>query len=256
MTQKYTYTDDFYESVNQRASESARMVFEILNQYIRVDSIIDAGCGSGAWIRTALEEGLDKAYGLDLESSISLIEKNTDFKELLNSGRMELIERDFVSDPVSQFPKADIAVCLEVLEHLPAAIAKSLVARLTEASSYIIFSAAQPGQGGTYHINEQELRYWVDEFAKYDFEPFDPFREILSQSNFVPRFYSLNMLLMVSKEGLSAGNRIIDRTSLLNVRVTDLQQLDKKTFLEKIRYKLIAKLPVSIVTGLSKKFKY
>jgi len=254
--QKYTYTVDFYESVNQRASETAKLVFEILNKYVRVNSIVDAGCGSGAWIRTALEEGLEKAYGLDLTSSIDLINKNSDFKEQLDSGRIELIERDFVSNPISEFPKADLAVCLEVLEHLPPSTAESLVARLTEASDFVIFSAAQPGQGGTYHINEQELRYWVDQFAKYDFEPFDPFREILSESNFVPRFYSLNMLLLVSKEALSAGDKIIDRTSLLDVKVTDFQQLDKKSFLEKVRYKLIAILPVSTVTWLSKKFKY
>ena len=254
--QKYTYTVDFYESVNQRASETAKLVFEILNKYVRVNSIVDAGCGSGAWIRTALEEGLEKAYGLDLTSSIDLINKNSDFKEQLDSGRIQLIERDFVSNPISEFPKADLAVCLEVLEHLPPSTAESLVARLTEASDFVIFSAAQPGQGGTYHINEQELRYWVDQFAKYDFEPFDPFREILSESNFVPRFYSLNMLLLVSKEALSAGDKIIDRTSLLGVKVTDFQQLDKKSFLEKVRYKLIAILPVSTVTWLSKKFKY
>jgi hypothetical protein len=254
--QKYTYTVDFYESVNQRASETAKLVFEILNKYVRVESIVDAGCGSGAWIRTAIEEGLEKAYGIDLTSSIELINKNTDFKEYLDSGRIELIERDFVSNPISEFPKADVAVCLEVLEHLPPSIAGSLVSRLTESSDFVIFSAAQPGQGGTYHINEQELRYWVDQFAKYDFEPFDPFREILSQSKFVPRFYSLNMLLMVSKAALSGGDRIIDRTSLLDVKVTDFQQLDKKSFLEKVRYKLITKLPVSTVTWLSKKFKY
>jgi SAM-dependent methyltransferase len=254
--QKYTYTVDFYESVNQRASETAKLVFEILNKYVRVKSIVDAGCGSGAWIRTALEEGLEKAYGLDLTSSIDLINKNSDFKEQLDSGRIELIERDFVSNPISEFPKADLAVCLEVLEHLPPSTAESLVARLTEASDFVIFSAAQPGQGGTYHINEQEIRYWVDQFAKYDFEPFDPFRDILSESNFVPRFYSLNMLLMVSKEALSAGDKIINRTSLLDVKVTDFQQLDKKSFLEKVRYKLITILPVSTVTWLSKKFKY
>lgn len=254
--QKYTYTIDFYESVNQRASETAKLVFEILNNYVRVESIVDAGCGSGAWIRTALEEGFEKAYGLDLTSSIDLINKNPDFKAQLDSGRIKLIERDFVSNPISEFPKADLAVCLEVLEHLPPSTADSLVSRLTEASDFVIFSAAQPGQGGTYHINEQELRYWVDQFAKYDFEPFDPFREILSQSKFVPRFYSLNMLLMVSKVALSTGDKIIDRTSLLDVKVKDFQELDKKTFLEKVRYKLITKLPVSTVTWLSKKFKY
>ena len=194
MKQNYSYTEDFYRSVDKRASDTAKLVFTVLNEYVKVSSIVDAGCGSGAWIRTAIDMGIQRAIGLDLASSLTLIERNTDFKNYLEKGEIVLAERDFVFDPTSQFPKADLAVCLEVLEHLPPEVAVSMVARLAEASDFILFSAAQPGQGGTYHINEREISYWVTEFAKFGFDPYDPFREILGKANYVPRFYSLNMI--------------------------------------------------------------
>jgi SAM-dependent methyltransferase len=256
MKQKYSYTEDFYKSVDKRASDTAKLVFTVLNKYVRVSSIVDAGCGSGAWIRTAIDTGIQQAIGLDLASSLTLIEKNTDFKKYLEKGEIVLVERDFVFDPTSHFPKADLAVCLEVLEHLPPEVAVKLVARLAEASDFILFSAAQPGQGGTYHINEREIVYWVTEFAKFGFDPYDPFREILGKMNYVPRFYSLNMILFVSRDALQLDEAIIDRSSLLELKISDSKLFDKRTILEKIRYKIVGNLPVSVVTALSKRLKY
>jgi hypothetical protein len=54
----------------------------------------------------------------------------------------------------------DIALCLEVAEHVPAHLAPRLVAFLTSLSPVVVFSAATPGQGGQSHINEQPPSYW------------------------------------------------------------------------------------------------
>lgn len=52
----------------------------------------------------------------------------------------------------------DLAVTVEVAEHLPSSRAQSFVADLVHLASAIAFSAAIPGLGGTKHINEQ----WPD----------------------------------------------------------------------------------------------
>ena len=256
MTQGFHYSEKFYSSVDLRASNTAKVVFKTLKSYIHVDSIVDAGCGSGAWVRTAIEGGVTRAYGLDLLSSLTLIAGNINFEKILTNGMLILKERDFVKDSQSKLPSADLAICLEVVEHLPPNIATSLVAKLAEASKFVVFSAAQPGQGGTYHINERPIEYWVEEFAKHNFEPFDPFREILNKSKDVPRFYALNMLLFVSKEALESDNRIVDKTVFDRVKVNNLRQLEKRTPLEKFRYTLMKKLPVRVVTALSMRLKY
>jgi len=256
MNQEFRYSKEFYHSVDNRASETAKVIFRELRNYLNVTTMVDAGCGSGAWARTAIDEGFTQAFGVDLSSSLDLIKKNKSFEKILANGNLILIERDFVKDSVSGLPVAELAICLEVAEHLPPEIGASLITRLTEASNFVIFSAAQPGQGGTYHINERPIEFWVEEFAKYNFEPFDPFREILRKSQNVPRFYALNMLLFVSKGSINTDKRVLDKHALNNARVVRKDQLDKRTLIEKMRYALIKKLPLKFVTALSKRFKY
>ncbi len=59
----------------------------------------------------------------------------------------------------------DTAVCLEVAEHLLPWHAGRLLSLLT-ACDTVVFSAAHPGQGGTLHVNERPLHYWVARFAE------------------------------------------------------------------------------------------
>lgn len=57
----------------------------------------------------------------------------------------------------------DVALCLEVAEHLPAELGDRLVTYLADAPT-VVFTAAPPGQGGTGHINEQPKTYWETRF--------------------------------------------------------------------------------------------
>jgi hypothetical protein len=65
----------------------------------------------------------------------------------------------------------DVAVSMEVAEHLPATTADRYVDLLTEVAPTVVFSAATPGQGGTGHVNEQPHEYWIDRFVSRAFEP-------------------------------------------------------------------------------------
>lgn len=256
MSQKYVYTEDFYKSVDSRASNTAKYVFEILGNFFKIGSVVDVGCGSGAWTRTAVEQGVHCAFGVDLQCSLNLIKDNEDFHAFLKEGKILLVERDFVKDVETSLPAADLALCLEVAEHLPNDVSKSLVARLTEASNIVVFSAALPGQGGTYHINEQPMKFWISEFAKFGFEPYDVFRDILATYQSVPRFYALNMLLFVSRANQATDTLLAESNSLQDYKITSFNQLDKRTTVERLRYSLVRLLPVKIVTLLSQRFRY
>jgi hypothetical protein len=59
----------------------------------------------------------------------------------------------------------DAALPIEVAEHIPAELATAFVEYLADVSDLVIFTAAQPGQGGPGHINEQPREYWIDKFA-------------------------------------------------------------------------------------------
>src|SRR5262249_48198784 len=74
------------------------------------------------------------------------------------------IEQDI---PISMLagPRYDIAISLDVAEHLPEKVADRYVGLLCGLSSIVIFSAATPGQGGTDHVNEQPHSYWIEKFS-------------------------------------------------------------------------------------------
>jgi len=62
-----------------------------------------------------------------------------------------------VTDP------ADLVLCLEVAEHIDQNLSNEVITSVTRncrPGGWIIWSAAQPGQGGVGHINCQPPRYW------------------------------------------------------------------------------------------------
>jgi hypothetical protein len=65
--------------------------------------------------------------------------------------------------------RTHLAYSFEVAEHLTPPLGDRLVEFLTLIAPTIVFTAAQPGQGGTAHVNEQPREYWRDRFAAKGF---------------------------------------------------------------------------------------
>jgi hypothetical protein len=110
--------------------------------------ILDIGCGPGIYVKALNEAGVD-ASGVDLDP------------------RCPYDVMDVFSDAFDQkyAGKYDLAMCIEVAEHLPESMADELVRRLVSVAPTVLFSAAVPGQGGHGHINCQPKQYWIDKFA-------------------------------------------------------------------------------------------
>ena len=66
-------------------------------------------------------------------------------------------------------PPYDLAISVEVAEHLPADSAVSYLKFLTDMSDTVLFSGAVPGQGGVGHVNEQEWTYWLSFFNTFGY---------------------------------------------------------------------------------------
>ncbi len=58
----------------------------------------------------------------------------------------------------------DVAVSMEVAEHLPEHCADRFVSLLASLAPIVVLTAAHPGQGGTDHVNEQPASYWITKF--------------------------------------------------------------------------------------------
>ena len=116
-----------------------------------------------------------------------------------------VIPREFfkvtdLNEPISFPKKFDLAISLEVAEHLPPEFAGRFVDSLTGLSDVILFSAAIPQQGGRNHFNEQWPDYWARLFQSRGYAVLDVLRTRIWGDPDIPYWYRQNVLLFVRKE--------------------------------------------------------
>jgi hypothetical protein len=192
------YDEDFFEATVQASLRSARVVIPLVLELVKANSVVDVGCGLGAWLRACVDHGVGVVRGLD--------------GAYVDQSRL-LIDRACFTPVDLSHPAAiegiyDLAICLEVVEHLPAANNSELVAMLTAAAPIVLFSSAIPGQGGAHHINEQWPSYWRELFAKAGFEMLDPIRPRIMHDERVKWWYRQNVVMFAARTMLSATPRL------------------------------------------------
>lgn len=159
----HAYELSAYNSMQQTIVEwetpQAMFLGRTLADMFHPKSVIDIGCGPGVYL-----------IPFKPEASVLGVDGSPKAGQALEPG--EFVSADFRHDwrlPIEHDgdgPKRfDLAMCIEVAEHLPPDRADYLVSLLTSAAPLIFFSAAQPGQGGTLHLNEQPREYWLEKFA-------------------------------------------------------------------------------------------
>jgi SAM-dependent methyltransferase len=242
------YSQNFYNSVSNRAAQSAQIVAEVLTGTIEPISVVDIGSGQGVWLRTiaAAFPTAKKVIALDLQSHESPF-----FEELQNSSKnFQFIEVDFENFSKLPGEKFDIAICLEVLEHLTPDTAVEVAKEIGRKCSYLIFSAAILGQGGTGHINERKFNYWMMLMREQGFVALDVFRPALREAHGIPSYYKQNMMLFWHPKNSYQNGVKIDLDLLLTKNPLEVVDLRKTS--TKIRYGLVALIPSRIVTAIVK----
>ncbi|PZX47642.1 class I SAM-dependent methyltransferase [Algoriphagus chordae] len=181
MITKYIHREDIH---NLRSSDViAPLIVQLLNPV----SIIDIGCGIGTWLKSFKDLGVTDVIGLDG----AYVDQKLLRKYLLST---EFVSKDLRVE-IDLKRKFDLAICLEVVEHLPLESVDIIIKSLANHSDTILFSAAIPGQGGQNHINEQWPDYWISKFASHGYQVYDPFRQLFWENENVDPWYRQNILL-------------------------------------------------------------
>ena len=156
-----TYNPVIMESFHSFAlHNAAKVVSAILEVFPETASFIDVGCGSGAFAAEFTRQGL-RTIGL---------EHSRHGVELARRQGVDCRPFDVAGPVAGQIREmADLVYSFEVAEHVPASLANSFVHFMTCLGPLVIFTAAQPGQGGIGHINEQPLNYWREKFERAGF---------------------------------------------------------------------------------------
>jgi len=183
------YSSDFYAYNNRVAVASARAVVPRVAALLAPASVLDVGCGVGAWCNVWLENGAKDVAGADGD----YVER-----ERLLMGAERFIAAN-LAKPFNAGARFDLVMSLEVAEHVPEPDADTFVANLTRHGDVVLFSAAVPGQGGEFHVNERPLGYWRDKFAAHGYDCFDPLRPMLRNDTKVAPWYRFNTLLYVAR---------------------------------------------------------
>ncbi len=183
------YGDDFYKNQMDDSLISAMKYVELLFPLYKPNTVVDVGCGRGTWLKAFKDRGASVLVGYDgvWNAQVNMIDPSIMFYGV------------DLNDPitVSDSDRFDLAMSLEVAEHLAPSSAKSFIQSLTNLSNVVLFGAAYTKQGGTNHINEQPHTYWAKIFTEFDYVPYDLFRPVVWGDDEVEFWYQQNTFLYV-----------------------------------------------------------
>ncbi|MEM6939176.1 MAG: methyltransferase domain-containing protein [Pseudomonadota bacterium] len=187
----HVYSDTFFDYINESARDSAAPVTSLVHQVLTPRSVLDLGSGRGVWLDEWRRRGVQMVLGVD--------------GDYVDQTALAIAPDEFMAadltQPLNVGRRFDLAQCLEVGEHLPQEASVTLVASLTAASDRVLFSAAVPGQGGEFHINEQPLAYWQALFEARGYRAYDFVRPQMRRNRAVAPWYRYNTVLYANDTG-------------------------------------------------------
>lgn len=184
---------DYDHQKNIHTQAGAKAAFGAILSNLAVNSLLDVGCGTGTWLKAALELGVSDIFGIDgvsISSDRLLIP--SEFFQQQNLTMSWDLNRRF-----------DLVICLEVAEHLDSCFANILIETITNHSDYIVFGAACPGQPGQHHVNCHWPVYWQELFNSCGFSCCDTVRWQIWNDDQIEPWYRQNMF--VARRDCAAG---------------------------------------------------
>ena len=224
-----TYDGAFFEYINKGSTSSAATIIPLIKSHFNVHSVVDFGCGQGAWLREWKRSGTHEVLGLDGD----YVNRNA---LLIDKSELQISN---LTNPVYIGKKFDLVQSLEVAEHLPESAADTFVESLVRHGDVVLFSAAAVGQGGHDHLNEQPYEYWRDKFLKHDYLLIDWLREAVKDNRTVEPWYRYNTLCFVKRDLIDSLPQ-----ELLRHRVANADPIvDVSPYPYKVRKRIISQLP-------------
>ncbi|NLB65648.1 MAG: class I SAM-dependent methyltransferase [Lentisphaerae bacterium] len=204
-----SYTNELHAKYSNRTLASAEAILPLVLSPMVPESVVDVGCGHGWWLSVCLKLGVKTVLGLDgsyIEPSQMRIPPDSFQAMDLNSPGI-----------ISQ--KFDLAISVEVAEHLHPSSTGGYLDLLASLSDQILFSAAIPGQAGDAHVNARWPAFWINELEKRGFVALDFIRPIIWHNEEVALCYRQNILFFVSKHKYDSDPqlRMLPRTNCLHL---------------------------------------
>jgi SAM-dependent methyltransferase len=186
-------TIDYSHRQNQHSIAGAAAALPQIFCGWRPESMLDVGCGTGTWMRAALDIGVRDVFGIDgveVKSDDFAVEPSR--RAIVNLTQAWRLERRF-----------DVVLCLEVAEHLNEPHAPTLIDALVDHTDYVVFSAACPNQRGQHHVNCQWPEYWQSLFNQREFVCSDEVRWRIWDDERIEPWYRQNMFVATRDKSMA-----------------------------------------------------
>jgi SAM-dependent methyltransferase len=138
-----------YNYIEAEEQPCAERIADWIKENIKPTKVLDIGSGPGMYVKSLLDRGVD-AFGIDVDERVE--------------GKDYLAKESLFDTKRT----ADTVICFEVLEHIDPMYADQEVDAIynaIEPGGTLVFTAAQPGQGGVGHINCRPKEYWLKKFV-------------------------------------------------------------------------------------------
>src|SRR5437868_3458894 len=129
---KLQYSTEYYHEIANSSERSARAMLPFLFELFAPRSFLEIGSGTGVWTRAAVDIGVKDYCAVDGP----WISEND-----LVIAREHFVKHD-LTKPLDLGRKFDLAISLEVAEHLPAHAADTILQSLTRHTDAVLFGAA------------------------------------------------------------------------------------------------------------------
>jgi SAM-dependent methyltransferase len=179
------------------AERSARVVVPLVVERLGPSSVVDVGCGSGAWLKVFREHGVEDLVGVDAPYVRP---------DALRIEQAEFVGHD-LGEPLDLDRQFDLAISLEVAHYVPEERAVTLVGSIAALAPAVLFGAAIPHQPGGPGRNRQWPAWWAELFARRGFHAQDWLRPVVWEREGVDWWYAQNTILYLRDD--SAGERIL-----------------------------------------------
>ena len=154
------YSDNFFKK-RIKLGWRGKILNPLIVELFQPETLVDVGCGIGDFVKWFQDNGVE-AVGIEgTKNPLPYLAIDPEFFHV----------KDLREDLSGYFQnKFDLALCIEVAEHIEQEYSQILVENLCLLSDQIIFTAALPGQKGHGHINCQPQMFWEELFKKCRYE--------------------------------------------------------------------------------------
>jgi len=184
------YDNGFFRYITMIQMGSAQKIVSKILEFIQPSSVVDVGCGNGAFCAEWLRSGVKHVLGID--------------GDYIDRSQL-MMPKDFflphdLTTPLKVMRRYGLATSFEVAEHLDEKYAKQFVKTLCDLSNVVVFSAAIPEQGSTLHVNEQWQSYWCKLFSEHGYIASDYIRKAIAKDEEIAFWYRQNIVTYVCKD--------------------------------------------------------